>query len=106
MRTMITPESEPLRRKDIATLVAKFKRRNPSFVDDEPKAIPTQTGTSDSGDQEATTTTREELLAIFRARKSANGNPDILRVCDLLERRTSDFTKVLANKKNINFRRQ
>jgi len=46
MRTMITPESEPLRRKDVATLVAKFKRRNPSFVDDEQKASLTHT---DSG---------------------------------------------------------
>ena len=87
MRTMITPDSEPLRRKDVATLVAKFKRRNPSFVDDEP-------------------TTREELLAIFRARRSANGNRDILRVCDLLERRTSDVAKVRAKKKDINFQRQ
>ena len=105
MRPTITPESEPLRRKDVATLVAKFKRRNPSFVDDEPKAVPTQTGSSGSGDQEATTTTREELLAIFRARKSANGNPDILRVCDLLERRTSEVARLRANKKDINFRR-
>ena len=44
MRTMITPASEPLRRKDVATLVAKFKRRNPSFVDDEEKTLPTHTG--------------------------------------------------------------
>ena len=100
MRTMITPESEPLRRKDVATLVAKFKRRNPSFVDDEPK-----------GDQHGTRNQERDhdprgTIAIFRARKSANGNPDILRVCDLLERRTSDVTKVLANKKDINFRRQ
>ena len=32
MRTMITPDSGPLRRKDIAALVAKFKRRNPGSV--------------------------------------------------------------------------
>jgi hypothetical protein len=87
MRPMITSDSEPLRRKDLTTLVAKFKRRNPSFVDDEP-------------------TSREELLAIFRARRSANGNRDILRVCDLLERRTSDVAKVRANQKDIDFQRE
>jgi hypothetical protein len=88
----------------LATLVAKFKRRNPSFVDDEPKAI--QTGSSDADKQDMRTTTREELLAIFRARRSANGNRDILRVCDLLERRTSDVAKVRANQKDIDFQRE
>jgi len=83
----------------LATLVAKFKRRNPSFVDDEPKAMAIQTGSSDADKQDMRTTTREELLAIFRARRSANGNRDILRVCDLLERRTSDAAKDGANKK-------
>lgn len=61
MRTMITPESEPLRRKDVATLVAKFKRRNPSFVDDEQKATPTHTGNGDAAQKDMRTTIRDEM---------------------------------------------
>ena len=34
MTTFDTPDSEPLPRKQIAAMVAAFKRRNPSFVDD------------------------------------------------------------------------
>jgi hypothetical protein len=35
---LITPDSEPLPRKQLAAMVSKFKRRNPSFIDEDDRS--------------------------------------------------------------------